>query len=606
MELLVPDSHPHGAFLQACVRDALQRLVLPSLEREIRRELTEKAEEHAVGVFVRNLRKLLLQPPVRGRRILAMDPGFRNGCKFAALDEFGNFLEGGVFHVLGGEEIRLQSRTLIADTIRRHSLSVIAIGNGTGCRECEQLVAEALSNELSGSGVVYVVVNEAGASVYSTSPIGREELPTHDPVMRGALSIGRRLLDPLSELVKINPANIGVGLYQHDVKGRHLRESLDAVVESCVNYVGVDVNTASPSLLRYVSGLNQLTARRLYEYRLEHGPFRSRSEFKDVPGLGEAAFVQAAGFLKIPHGDNPLDATWIHPESYGIASRVLEKLQGSVAELAGATGLAPKTGSESPGGASTSQKPSSTLNAVEGPGPFRDSFADRAAKLDLPAISRELQIGEMLLRDILVSLTRPGRDPRDDFPPPAFRTGILKLEDLKSGMELTGTVLNVVDFGAFVNIGISDCALVHISQLANRYVRDPHEVVSVGDVLTVWVLDVDKVRRRVSLTAIRPATEKKPSAPPSQPAAADAARAGKAPLARTSQRPDRDSRAKHPAKNRPQKGGSGPRAKPKPKPSKPITQAMVEGREPMRSFSDLAQFFEKKREPADDDKSENK
>ncbi len=267
----------------------------------------------------------LLQPPVRHRRVLAIDPGFKSGCKLAALDEFGALLDQAVVHIVGKAERREQGKLKIVEMVKQHQLALIAIGNGTACRETEELVTELIAGELSGAGVAYVIVNEAGASVYSTSPLGREELPAFDATVRSAVSIGRRLQDPLSELVKIDPASIGVGLYQHDVKAKHLRVSLDAVVESCVNYVGVDLNTASPALLRYVSGLNQLTARRLFDYRQQHGPFRNREQLRDVPGFGDATFVQSAGFLKI-NGDNPLDATWIHPESYELAARVLERV----------------------------------------------------------------------------------------------------------------------------------------------------------------------------------------------------------------------------------------------------------------------------------------
>jgi protein Tex len=333
-QFAIPADHPHAVFLRGRLRDSLNRLILPSLEREVRRELTDHAELHAVQVFARNLRKLLLQPPVHNRRVLAIDPGFRSGCKLAALDEFGTVLGHTVIHVIGKDEVVRRGRQQMVEMILMYHIPIIAIGNGTACRETEKLVADVIANELKHRDTSYIVVNEAGASVYSTSSVGREELPRFDPVLRSAVSIGRRLQDPLSELVKINPANIGVGLYQHDVRAKHLQDSLDAVVESCVNFVGVDVNTASPALLRYVSGLNQLTARRLYEYRQKHGPFRSRDQFKQVPGFGEATFVQSAGFLKIVGGDNPLDATWIHPESYETAERVIDKLGGTIAELA--------------------------------------------------------------------------------------------------------------------------------------------------------------------------------------------------------------------------------------------------------------------------------
>ncbi|MBW8883454.1 MAG: helix-hairpin-helix domain-containing protein, partial [Planctomycetia bacterium] len=624
-EFLIFPNHPHGEFIRNCVRDSLMRLILPSLEREIRRELTERSEEHAVDVFVRNLRKLLLQPPTHGRRILAIDPGFKSGSKMAALDEFGNVLGHGMIFVIGkDEERRKKARTRLADMVKQHNVGVIAIGNGTGCRETEQLVAESLTEELKDQDVAYVIVNEAGASIYSTSPLGREELPQYDALQRGAISIGRRLLDPLSEMVKIHPANLGVGLYQHDIKAKHLKDSLDAVVESCVNFVGVDVNSASPALLRYVSGMNALTARRVYEYRREKGPFKNREELKQVPGFGEQTFVQAAGFLKVIGSENPLDATWIHPESYDTARRVLDKLGCDVADLAktvptpvkeepkrefaaelheamsaregeldrgeqaandrgstiiiGAdqvaggsdipdaapivlsaeysvpTGSSEVTVSEpSEAGAdastttmlaisnalsdtavvtfaetaihsdvaasiesataSSAPLPISSSLAPEGAGDAappapaetpRSVIAERAANVDAHQLAAELGVGTHLLHDILTSLTRPALDPRDNLPPPVFRRGIMKLEDLTPGMELSGTVLNVVDFGVFVDIGLSDSGLVHISRLADRFIRDPHEVVGVSDVLKVWVVDVDKARRRVSLTAIPP------------------------------------------------------------------------------------------------------
>jgi uncharacterized protein len=392
-ELCAPSDHPHADFLRGCARDALARLILPGLEREIRRELTERAEMHAVDVFARNLRNLLLVSPVRDRRILAVDPGYKSGCKLVALDQFGNVMGHNAIYLVGKPERREEARRTVVEIIQQHDLSVVAIGNGTACRQTEEFFGELIGQELKEKGACYVIVNEAGASVYSTSRLGREEFSQHDASVRGAISIGRRLQDPLSELVKIDPPNLGVGLYQHDIKASHLRESLDEVVESCVNYVGVDVNTASPALLRYVSGLNQLTARRLYEYRLEHGPFRNREQLKEVPGIGEATFVQAAGFLKVIGGDNPLDATWIHPESYSIASRVMEQLGIGPSDLL------------------TTQ---STASASE-----------RIGKLDVAALAAELQVGTMLLRDIVNQLARPGRDPREDFPAPVFKRGVL-------------------------------------------------------------------------------------------------------------------------------------------------------------------------------------
>ena len=570
--LLVPDGHPHGDFLRLCCRDALVRLVLPSLEREIRREMTEFCEAHAVEVFARNLRNLLIQPPVMGRRVLALDPGFKSGCKAVALDECGTPLEHTVLHIIGPQEKRQAAARRLVELVTAHACSVIAIGNGTAGRDTESLVAELVAGELRSLDVAYVIVNEAGASVYSTSAYGREELPQHEASVRGAISIGRRLQDPLSELVKIEPANIGVGLYQHDVKAKHLHESLGQVVVSCVNYVGVDANTASPALLRYVSGLNQATARNIHEWRTKNGPFTSRQQFLEVPGFGEAAFVQAAGFLKIANGSNPLDATWIHPESYPVAEKVLERLGGSAVDLADRQQAA--------------------------------ALTDRAATLDLGGLAGELGVGRLLLEDIVEQLKRPGRDPRDDLPRPFFKKGVLKLEDLEVGMELLGSVLNVVDFGAFVDIGLHDSGLVHISQLSSRYVRDPHDVVSVGQIVPVWVLELDKARRRVALTMISPAergrqqqakdrraaTRKdgtdRPPASASRGAAPPAGAAEPAGQGRPAAR--RPPRAAPPRERGPRtyvsKGGSGP--------PKPISKAMQAGKEPLRTFGDLKQFLE--------------
>jgi uncharacterized protein len=574
---LVPAGHPHVDFLAACARDALARLILPALEREIRREMTDFCETHAVEVFARNLRNLLLQPPVAGRRVLALDPGFKSGCKAAVIDEGGTPLEHAVLHIIGQPEKRAAAAARIVELVRTHGCTVIAVGNGTAGRETETLVAELVAGELADVDVGYAIVNEAGASVYSTSAYGREELPAHEAAVRGAISIGRRLQDPLSELVKIEPANIGVGLYQHDVKARHLHASLDSVVESCVNYVGVDVNTASPALLRYVSGLNQATARNLHEWRTKNGPFTSRQQFLEVPGFGEAAFVQAVGFLKIVGGSNPLDSTWIHPESYAVAEKVLERIGGGPADLA------------------------SRQQA--------ESLADRVAAVDLQALATELGVGRLLLADILEQLTRPGRDPREDLPRPFFKKGVLKLDDLEVGMELSGSVLNVVDFGAFVDIGLHDSGLVHISQLSSRYVRDPHDVVSVGQIVKVWVLELDKARRRVALTMISPVERQRqeeakeraraeqerrrasprPAATQRQPAPAAAAPAeSRPPRPQRPQRPPRGDRRGGPPRE--------PRtrtyeAKPK-KPAAPITKAMQEGKEPLRTFGDLKQFFE--------------
>jgi uncharacterized protein len=615
--VLVPPEHPHAEFLRGCARDALVRLVLPSLEREIRREMTDGCEAHAVEVFARNLRNLLLQPPVRGRRVLALDPGFKSGCKAVVIDECGTPLAHDVLHVVGGQEKREAAGRRVVELVQAHACSVIAIGNGAAARETEALVAELVAGELAPLDVGYSIVNEAGASVYSTSVYGREELPGHEAAIRSAVSIGRRLQDPLSELVKIEPANIGVGLYQHDVKARHLRDSLDSVVESCVNFVGVDVNTASPALLRHVSGLNQATAKNLHEWRTAHGPFTSRKQFLEVPGFGESAYVQAVGFLKITDGTDPLDATWIHPESYDVATKVLERLGGCPADLVSRQQVEP--------------------------------LAERILAVDLDSLATELGVGRLLLADILEQIQRPGRDPREDLPLPFFKKGVLKLEDLEVGMELHGAVLNVVDFGAFVDIGLHDSGLVHISQLSSRYVRDPHDVVSVGEIVRVWVLELDKARRRVALTMISPAEriqqqaaaeqrkqgrgqrpehgprpgrgpkrggqprrDGEPSSAGGQAQAEGPARA--AGQGRAGQTRQAAGAAAPPAGGRP--GGSRPpqrrggrderqpreyrprvyEAKQK-KEQKPLTEAMRKGQEPLRTFGDLKQFLSRSEEP---------
>ena len=601
--LLVPPDHPHADFLRACARDSVTRLILPSLEREIRREITEYCESHAVEVFARNLRNLLLQPPVAGRRVLALDPGFKSGCKAVAIDECGTPIAHAVLHIVGAKEKREAAAQKLLEMVQTHSCSVIAVGNGTAGRETETLVNELVAGPLKEHDIGYAVVNEAGASVYSTSAYAREELPGHEAAVRGAVSIGRRLQDPLSELVKIEPANIGVGLYQHDVKARHLHASLDAVVESCVNYVGVDANTASPALLRYVSGMNQTTAKGFQEWRASRGAFTSRQQFLEVPGFGESAFVQAVGFLKIIGGENPLDSTWIHPESYPIAEKVLERLGGSPADLANRQSA--------------------------------EALTEKATRLDLRALADELGVGRLLLGDIVEQLTRPGRDPREDLPPPFFKKGVLKLEDLEVGMELNGSVLNVVDFGAFVDIGLHDSGMVHISHFSQSYVRDPHDFVSVGQIVKVWVLELDKTRRRVALTMIQPGTREAPprrgrrpaadagqpadggGRPQGVPAEGEGSRrqgGGRRPPQSQGDRPQRpagrreegSSQGARPSGGRPAGGGRRPspaaptprvyESRP-PKQKVPISKDMREGKAPLRTFGDLKQFLETKQEP---------
>ena len=460
--------HTCGDFMSACAADALSRFIQPALDREFRRDLTEKAERHAISVFAQNLRNLLLQPPLHSQRVLAIDPGFRTGCKLAVLDEVGGVVVVDVMYILSDEK-KLEAKSKLATLVREHQCQVIVIGNGTACRETEELVAELITSECP--EIQYIVVNEAGASIYSTSSVAQQEFPHLDAIARGTISIGRRLQDPLSELVKIEPQHIGVGMYQHDLNIKQLKETLDQVVESCVNYVGVDINRASSSLLAHVSGFNQLLARRVVEYRDKQGSFTNRQQLMNVPGIGPATFTQAAGFLKLD-GDEPFDNTWIHPESYEIARKLLARC---------------------------SLVPDDVRPAAD-----RSVLKERLSGVIAARLADELGCGIPTLEDILEDLQRPGRDPRSDLPPPVFRRGILSLGDIEVGMELQGTVLNVVDFGAFVDVGLKDSALVHISQISTTFVRSPHDILSIGDVIKVWVLSVDRDRKRVGLTMIQP------------------------------------------------------------------------------------------------------
>ncbi len=799
------EGRPHGEFLQQAAVDALDRLLLPSLEREVRRDLTEMAERHAVEVFARNLRSLLLQPPILKQVVLAIDPGFRTGCKVAVIDPHGQLLEHTIIYPHQPQSRRYEAKQAIKDLVAKHQVNVVAIGNGTACRETEELVAEVITegtyfhenpeatslpgyvppapaettieattaeapepsgdgnqvhtaetseqapspeaveapttepeseapvnngdgnptaegpspepealppvsggshapgarwmnefdrlppirggapesgegseqgpgpeppasevpspptpetNETESSGqaspeppaegapvaeatttepaiepevavespteaassveeappvvtaeaagptepgstseaaptaeaapkparelkqpkhhreprppkppkpklpppppaphasdaqvakLAYVIVNEAGASVYSTSPIGREEFNDLDPTTRGTVSIGRRLQDPLSELVKIEPQNIGVGLYQHDVNPKQLKESLEGVIESCVNFVGVDLNTASVPLLRHVSGLNQLTARRIVDRRKEKGPFTSREQILEVEGIGPATYTQSAGFLKIPEAANPLDRTWVHPESYEAATKALEKL-----------GFTPDV-----------------INHKD----QMPALHDQMNAVDLQALATELGIGIPTLDDIFQALARPDRDPREDLPKPIFKRGVLKLEDLSAGMELKGTVLNVVDFGAFVDIGLKDSGLVHISQLANRYIKSPHDVVSVGDVVSVWVMGVDQERKRVSLTMVKPGSERSrtgggPRREPGRPQGDRGQQGGdRGPQQGQGQRPPRRDRGPGPQGQGPRQGQGQQGPRPQPSADAPPTPA---------------------------------
>ncbi len=455
-------------YLRKAISDSFTRLIFPSIQREVRSALTEKADEHAIRVFAENLRNLLLQPPVRGKMIMGIDPGYRTGCKVAVIDQTGKYLEGATIYPHPPQEKYLEAKSTVRALINKHQVDVIAIGNGTASRETEMMVAELIREMKDERKVEYIIVNEAGASVYSASKVAQEEFPELEAAMRGNISIARRLLDPLAELVKIDPKHIGVGLYQHDVNQKRLAEALHQVVESAVNLVGVNVNTASVSLLKYVSGLTSRTAASIVKYRDEHGPFRNREELKKVDGIGEIAFQQAAGFLRIPGGDNPLDNTSIHPESYEATQKLLDKFQ--------------------------------IQDIHQGGKLLRLKL--KQEKVDIPALLEELGIGEPTFNDILDNLEKPGLDPRDELPKPIFKSDVLKMEDLREGMILKGTVRNVVDFGAFVDIGVKQDGLVHVSRMAKKFVKNPYELLSVGDVIEVKVVSIDLERGRIGLSMV--------------------------------------------------------------------------------------------------------
>ncbi|AGC69638.1 RNA-binding S1 domain-containing protein [Thermoclostridium stercorarium subsp. stercorarium DSM 8532] len=447
------------------VEDAYKRLIRPSIEREIRNELTERAEEQAMSVFRENLRKLLMQPPVHNCVVLGIDPAYRTGCKICVVDETGKVLATGVVYPTPPQNRTEEAKAVLKELIEKYDVDVIAIGNGTASRETEIFVADMLK-EIE-KEVKYMVVNEAGASVYSASRLGAEEFPDFDVSLRSAVSIARRLQDPLAELVKIDPKSIGVGQYQHDMNQKRLSETLGAVVEDVVNKVGVDLNTASVSLLSYVSGISKSVAANIVAYREKVGKFRSREELKKVPKLGPKIFEQCAGFLRIRDGDNVLDNTAVHPESYDACELLLKKLGYTHEDIR-----------------------NHDLDLID----------LKIKEIGLKNLAEELNIGEPTLKDIIEELKKPGRDPRDELPPPMLRRDILDIKDLKPGMVLTGTVRNVADFGAFVDIGVHQDGLVHISQLSDKFVKNPLDVVSVGDIVTVKVLDVDIERKRISLT----------------------------------------------------------------------------------------------------------
>lgn len=451
--------------VKLAVADSYKRLIKPSIENELRTELSSKAETQAIHIFSENLRNLLLQPPMRGKMVLGVDPAYRTGCKLAVVDETGKMIEVGVIYPHTTSDPSKAKATVKA-LLKKYPISIIAIGNGTASRETEQFIAELLK-EADGN-IAYVIVNEAGASVYSASEVARAEFPDLQVEQRSAVSIARRLQDPLSELVKIDPKAVGVGQYQHDVSQKQLAESLTFIVETAVNQVGVDVNTASASLLQYVSGLSKTVAENIVTMRSENGQFTSRAQLKKIPRLGAKTYEQAVGFLRIADAKNPLDATGIHPESYKLAEAVLE-----------AAGL--------------TKKDVGTAKAEE-----------EISKLNLKTLGEKLDVGEVTLKDIVDTLIKPTRDPRDAFPQPLLKTDVLQMDDLQVGMELQGTVRNVVDFGAFVDIGVKQDGLVHISKLQKGRVKHPLDVVSLGDIVTVWVEKVEANKGRISLTMLTP------------------------------------------------------------------------------------------------------
>ncbi len=457
---------PAIAEVKLAIEDSYKRLIQPSIEREIRNELTEKAETQAIHIFSANLRNLLLQPPMKGKYVLGVDPAYRTGCKLAVVDETGKMLEVTAIYPHPPKPDVAKSKAVVKAILAKYPISIIAIGNGTASRETEQFIVDVL-NELT-TDIAYVIVNEAGASVYSASDIARTEFPDLQVEQRSAVSIARRLQDPLSELVKIEPKAVGVGQYQHDVSQKKLNESLTFIVETAVNQVGVDVNTASSSLLQYVSGLSKTVAENIVKVREENGQFTTRVQLKKIPRLGAKTYEQAIGFLRISEAKNPFDATGIHPESYHLAEQILAEAKIDKKELG-------------------------TKKAEEA-----------IAALDIQQLSGVLEIGVVTIQDIVDTLMKPSRDPRDAFPQPLLKTDVLKMEDLKVGMELQGTVRNVVDFGAFVDIGVKQDGLVHISKLQNKRIKHPLEVVALGDIVTVWVEQIDVSKGRISLTMLPP------------------------------------------------------------------------------------------------------
>lgn len=473
-DIIKNNKSQYAELLNNCIQDSFTRLIEPSIDREIRADLTEKAEEQAISVFGKNAKQLLLISPIKGKTVIGFDPAYRTGCKIAVIDETGKVLDYTTIYPTEPQNDIMGAKKELIRLILKDNVDMFAIGNGTASRESEQFVAELIQEikEKYNKELVYVIVSEAGASVYSASKLATEEYPDINVSIRGAISIARRLQDPLAELVKIDPKAIGVGQYQHDVNQKKLGESLTGVVEDAVNSVGVDVNTATPSLLSYVAGVSQTVAKNIVKYREENGKFKERKELLKVPKIGKASYEQCAGFIRIPDGKNPLEITGVHPESYKIAENMLDKLGFKVKDLAD-----------------------------------KDKFKQIKEKLstinndkEIKNMAKELEVGEPTLKDIIIELMKPGRDPREEMPKPILRSDVLKFDDLSIGMILTGTIRNVTDFGAFVDIGVKHDGLVHISEMSDKFVKNPLEIVSVGDVVKVKVIDIDKERQKVKLS----------------------------------------------------------------------------------------------------------
>ena len=452
--------------LRETINDSFKRLIEPSIDREIRSDLTEKAEEQAIKVFGKNAKQLLLGSPIKGQTVMGFDPAYRTGCKIAVIDETGKVLDTATIYPTAPQNDVENSKKTLLDLIKKDNINIIAIGNGTASRESEQFVSDVIKE--ASKDVNYAIVSEAGASVYSASKLATEEYPDINVSIRGAISIARRLQDPLAELVKIDPKSIGVGQYQHDVNQKRLSESLSGVVEDSVNSVGVDVNTATPSLLTYVSGLNNSISKNIVKYRDENGKFKNRKELLKVAKLGKSAYEQCAGFIRIYDGDNPLEITAVHPESYEIAENLLKEIGCKKQDLRDKEGL--------------------------------KTIKEKLANINIKETSKKLNTSEITLKDIIEELSKPGRDPREDMPKQILRSDVLKFEDLKEGMVLNGTVRNVIDFGAFVDIGVKHDGLVHISEMSNNYVKNPSEIVSVGDIVKVKVIGIDNEKQKVKLS----------------------------------------------------------------------------------------------------------